>query len=615
LDSIDNSTAIFFRIVMRRCSLLEGKAIDLINHAEKLEFFGNQINQFTEGSEGKFLEIGSKLQKYLTTSGGITQKSTSITASISEDILKNGINELNWLLKEFNSYLSTSIQEIQNDKKELHKIQPHIEAIINELEGFSKIVKQLRMLGIATKIESARLGTEDQGFNALAENVDKLSSLISEKAGNISKKSIYLFSELSGTISNLAKLEKEQEEQSQIIIKNISLSLEAFKAKHDGRMQESEKISLNSESITSSINSIVMSIQFHDITRQQMDHVRLACNENAHLLKSVSQNSESDSSSELGIVYDVCKLQSIQLRNSLDEFISAVSQIVENLSLVDEGVSQILSSASDMVINHETNDKCCLALVLQEVETIRLGLQRNREIGLSLAQSINSVVSVVDDLSQYVLEIEDVGSEIEIIALNARVKAARTGSNGSALGVLSERIQKLSLDAKVQTGTTSKILGEVSKESKLLRVNVDKGSYGDENQKLVEATLKISGLVKIMIDREQNASAMIDKLKNDVHSFKNNIDSTIESIQVHEEAKHSIDPIISGIEEIINDLGQHNIKSNKNTNTHALLGKYTMHSERKIHLGFTDGWNNKIGKNSNKENNSPESFGDNVELF
>lgn len=600
---------------MRRSNLLEMDTLNLINFAEKLEQFSSHVHNFSEGSEGKFLDIGNKLQKYLSVSSGLTKKSSNIAASISEEILNKGIKQLDWLLKEFTTYLEKSIARIHIDKSELQQLRPDIDGIVAELDGFSKIVKQLRMLGIATKIESARLGTEDQGFNALAENVDKLSTLISEKVDNIYKRSNLLNSVLGGTIENFEKLESEQKEQSDVIIKNISLSIDAFRSKNDERIKKSDSISRSSENITRSINEIVTSLQFHDITRQQMDHVRTALEESSDNFRRVNLQDDLTDSSELGMIHDVCKLQSIQLRNSLDEFVSAISQIVENLSLVEEGVTQILESATEMINQRESADKCCLTSVLNEIESIRSGLVRTEEIGNNLSKSIKSVVSVVDDLSEYVLEIDDIGSEIEIIALNARVKAARTGSNGSALGVLSERIQKLSLDAKEQTVATSKILGKVSVESKNLRVNVEAGSFENENLKLIEETGKISSLVKTMIESERKSADSIDKLQGEVHSFKNEIDNAVDSIHVHDDAKNAIQPVINGIDEIIEDLNRSNIVSNKNSNTKKLLGKYTMHSERKIHLSYVEEAGTANNKSSFYGNTNKESFGDNVELF
>ena len=53
-----------------------------------------------------------------------------------------------------------------------------VSRIVGELSGivaaFAKIVKYLSMLGISTRIESARLGGDGRGFSTLADDVEKL---------------------------------------------------------------------------------------------------------------------------------------------------------------------------------------------------------------------------------------------------------------------------------------------------------------------------------------------------------------------------------------------------------------------------------------------------------
>ena len=117
--------------------MLEMDTLNLINFAEKLEQFSGRVHNFSEGSEGKFLDIGNKLQKYVSISSGLTKKSSNIAASISEEILNKGIKQLDWLLKEFTAYLEKSIKRIHIDKSELQLIRPDIDGIITELDGFS----------------------------------------------------------------------------------------------------------------------------------------------------------------------------------------------------------------------------------------------------------------------------------------------------------------------------------------------------------------------------------------------------------------------------------------------------------------------------------------------
>ena len=64
----------------------------------------------------------------------------------------------------------------------------------------------------------------------------------------------------------------------------------------------------------------------------------------------------------------------------------------------------------------------------------------------------------VGEIATFVGDIEKIGEEIKLIALNAQIKSAYTGDEGAALGVLAEAIQRLSIDAIDHTGAVSAYL-------------------------------------------------------------------------------------------------------------------------------------------------------------
>ncbi|TVM28184.1 methyl-accepting chemotaxis protein, partial [Oceanidesulfovibrio marinus] len=68
-------------------------------------------------------------------------------------------------------------------------------------------------------------------------------------------------------------------------------------------------------------------------------------------------------------------------------------------------------------------------------------------------------------------DIEEVGSEIELISLNASVKAAHTGEKGKALGVLASSIQQLSQQAGGRTESVKDIRGSIGEASNHLKSN------------------------------------------------------------------------------------------------------------------------------------------------
>ena len=590
--------------------------LDILNN--NLEETVGSINLISTNSEKDFLEIGNKLRKFSDTSNKLTNIANLAAEAVSDSILQKGISDLKEFLTEFRNYLKSSLAEIKNDKSELQKILPSIEAIYDQISGFDKIVKNLRMLGISTKIESARLGTEDQGFYALAETVDKLSGMIKEKAEAILRKSNFLIGELNKTIINLAKLEIDQNRQSDAVINQSQESINAFNLMHEERVRKTENISNISSSVSKNIYDIVTSIQIHDITRQRLEHAKSSLEDVSEKISSFQIISNIEELEEkLGFIFDICNLQSIQLKQSIEEFIEAVYVILSNLRAVGENIKSISTEAASLLNEKDDSSKSSLKSLKEELVLISNGLKKSIENGNELSNSISSVVTVVEDLSKFVLEIEELGSEIEIIALNARVKASRTGTIGSALGVISENIQKLSIDAKSQTVRSSEILDSISNESKNLRNSVETGLYKSDNNNMIIKANNVNELVAKLIDLEKSAEGYIHNLKTGVSQLNEEINSTLNGITVSDYTRTLYQKISNGLSNIINEIAKNgNLKSDRKANTKELAKKYTMHTERKIHEDFAGEPGNNSESGTNNLNNSEDnSLGDNVELF
>ena len=580
------------------------------NFVRTLSEVASEIDKITRNSENDFLKIGENLAYYLKGTNGLYETAVETAESISQKILKDGINPLSDLMNEFSSYLALSSNEFGLGIKNLGEISAKIEQIADEQSGFNKIVKHLKMLGISTKIESVRLGSDDQGFYSLAENVDKLSSQISDKSKSILDNSIQLIKTMNSTIADMRKLEAQQKEQSNAILNHTTSSIEDLKEKFHECSEKAEKISVSSQLVGRSISTLVTSIQFHDITRQQMEHVKEALEGQ---IKAISDACRDENNEELEEVMELlpyaCELQSAQVKSSVDQFYSAVEEIVINLREIENNVGAIFNESCALINEKEGKEESSLKVIKKELSVIAQSLKKNEEISANLSNSIISVVSIVDELSSKVIEIQSIGDEIEIIALNSRVKAARTGNNGSALGVLSEAIQKLSIEAKNQTVITTSLLETISESSEKLKASIESFTASDAGFNVDGINGKIMSLIESTLEIESEASRLVGRIKSTVYDLKENINKAVSELTIHEFVKETGNRMQENLNKIA-ALGSNDAAAKERSTKH-LFEKYTMHSERAIHQNFTGTGNNAM----NLLNDDNSGFDDNIELF
>jgi len=573
-----------------------------------------KIDEINRNSEKDFLKIGNQLTGFLTRTSEIHQASIEAAKSISEKILKEGIEPLTLLLKEFSGYLENSSREIGNDTGLLKEINEKIENIISEQTGFHKIVKHLKMLGVSTKIESVRLGSDDQGFYSLAENVDKLSSQISDKSKAIGDKASNLKNTMQTAVENLIKLSNDQKSQSESIINNTNHSIAELNDKYYQCSMKVNTVSKNVVSVRSNVGNLVTSIQFHDITRQQIEHVKeIIADQVTALAEFTGEGIKEEEIEALETVSDICALQSAQFEASINQFYSASENILNSLKGIESNVAMIFAESSDLLSQKGGNKSNSLQNIKNELGVVSLSLEKNELISVGLTESIAGVVKIVDELSQNVADIQEIGDEIEIIALNSRVKAARTGLNGSALGVLSEAIQNLSVEARNQSQITTGILTQISNSSEKLKSSMINVSNSDGHNEIHEIENKVKHLIESTIEIEKQAERMVETLRNNVGSLSADLNKSVNEFFVHEYVMDKGKNIISEINKIAGAYSTGmNMDSDRLARTNKYLSKYTMNSERKIHNVFTAAGDYKSNAYSQDD---IETLDDNIELF
>lgn len=579
--------------------------------AGAVQGISNKLKQSVAGSEKDIIAIGSKLQGFLQVSQNIVTHSESTIESISRDILDAGVTELNGLISDFSTTLQKAADGLGSNKDKLFTILDNVHLIVDGFQGFRRIIKQLKMLGISTKIETSRLGNDDKGFNTIADNVDRLAQLIETKVTTLEAKAKAIVGEIEKTTADLLLLEKEQRVQSKMIVDHTLSTLQLFEVKHNEYLTKTDKIKTDSAKIYSSIMRIVTSVQFHDITRQQIEHVVEALQEAEYILHTY-ETDESGLERMYGQVYDICCLQVEHVNHARDEFYSAVLDIIRQLNEISLAANDILGVAVNLLAEFD-NQGNSFGNIETDLLEILNGLMKNSEISWRLLTSTKSVIATIEELTASIQQIEEIGTEIELIALNARVRAAHTGANGASLGVLAESIQKLSVDAKKQTETSTEILAKIGTVSNFLREELD--SYSHENS--AEQVNKTHNHIKSLLANISQEGVALNKkiaiLTGMVKDLQKSIASSTSGISVHLRLKEMLDRAAEEFSEIITIIANNTqISTDKERNTGHLKKKYTMQSERMVHGRYLAA--SPVSKKSQTQQQAAD-VDSNIELF
>ena len=579
---------------------------------ERLGQLGDRLIVLNGSTEDEFLAIGARLHDFYARAGEIERMSQEVAGRIMGEDIARDMAALQDILDKISGYLGHADRETEESARTLQEILELVNNVDDPLEGFKKIIKNLHMLSIAVKIESARLGEGAAGFSTLAEDVERLSVSIRDKSAGILGEKDSLAEMIAGTLKRVTAIEATQRQNARLILDRTRESLATLTSIHDRCSGAASVVAACSSEIAASIAEVVTSLQFHDITRQQIEHVKEALDDMAALLAAPA----GDPARAAGEAADVCELQEAQLAHARDELVSAVRRVVENLREIARKESRMSDETRVMAGSADQAGSSFFAEMESGMGQVAEVLSQSAEANRGLTAAMTSVVASVGDIATFVTAIEEIGSEIELIALNSQVKAANTGDGGAALGVLAEAIQHLSGEARTRTGVVSETLRRVTAVTETLGAGIERESDSISGE--VEVLLdELKGLLASVRDTNEMLLSLLGRMDGAVQDLSADIEAATGGVSVHEATEAVTRETLADLRALVAEIRRHvpaSSSRDREARLRELAERYTMHSERKVHAAVFGG-GPAVAAPVMFGAAADDGLGDNIELF
>ena len=614
---------------------LQGEVSSANGWPDDLRALGRDLESLGKSTEGEFLAIGEKLQVFYQRAEEISKIASSVAGLMSGE-------ELGAVIEGFRNVIE-KMKGLEGESRRntgtLREVLENLAYLNHEVEGFHKTILNLRVLCVSTRIESARLEDGDSGFDALADEVGKLSLEIANLCFQLLASSESLSRLIGQTLSKVLDLEATQQTQAGIVRDKTMSSLESIVEKHGLSAGAAGEVSTRYEAISQRIGEIVSSMQFHDITRQRIEHAQQALAGFGPHERSAGQqrgfrfgwNSRrmrrEGREEDLLPAADVCGLQIAQLHHAREELVLAVNNILDNLSAIADLVAEMARETSKMAGAADETGHSFLTGVEAGFSSVTSNLNTYGETGHELSLAMGSVGGMLEEMSAHAGNMEAIGEKIKMIALNATVKACRIGDEGATLAVLAEAIHQLSVETRRRTENASEALHSITLASQSLcsAVNADGTDKGGE---LASVGGELRTQLQILQNVNQGIVSLLTHMNLDGCSLCEDIRKTVGEVGVHRRVDRVIGNVVSDLEEIVDFLrskGAAEGRADSAERMQILEAAYTMQGEREVHRqtkphGVTVNPLTAIGEENEKPDGGPDKadeadLGDNVELF
>lgn len=621
--------------ILRKIPFLRKSAIP-----EDLELHTAVLRRMIGSTEQEFLMIGEKLEEFHRRANDIS----GWASDVAEKITGPEMNDVRAGFESMSSLVDRLSGDMQSEKESIRLILSHFKGLGQPLSEFEKVVRILNVLCNFIKIEIAHLELSDTSFYKLAQDVRQMAQVIGNKITSLSDQAAAAVPALQKNDALIEESNARQQQQSRQILESVGASLRSISAKHDESILTIQEIRDTWKHLSDHIGEVVLSLQFHDITRQRVEHVVEALEELPRKVRELT--AEKRAARKRGtnvlprfglrrreLVAHTFELQAAQLQSARQDMTEAVERIFTNLRLVVRDAAVI--SEKIYVAAGRTNDRTSESFIIgleKGIDTLAGSADEMIRIRKNLAQAMSVMSQTAEGMSVFAKDMQVIGVEMQRLALNARVHAAHLGDEGATLGVLADSIHQMSQDTTSKVSNVTVHLQAVVENAANLAGLADaRGAEGESGQDNIRAQfLGLSAPLKKM-------EAAIDTQLAHVEEFGKKLSSDIEallaSVQMHISVGADMEKVESYLRAAAGRLSiglKEDLSQQKARMLADLSTRYTMQRERKTHSASVGASAVKpkpaIGVAPRTEETKPAAIeaaekpaesdlGDNVELF
>jgi len=217
-------------------------------------------------------EIIERLSRFVDSSA---QETNELIAASEARIAQNRA-----LIEQLDSYIAQRVEDAEEDQKRIDLVVAEARSLIKLVDLIKSISGQTNLLALNAAIEAARAGEAGRGFAVVADEVRKLSAETDKAVGQINKGIKDVATSIEQQFQE--KLTHHNVQAEREALEGFSSQLNALGKNYQEMTQHDAEVMAevrgSSQRLSSMFMDALASVQFQDVTRQQIEQVIDALN-------------------------------------------------------------------------------------------------------------------------------------------------------------------------------------------------------------------------------------------------------------------------------------------------------------------------------------------------
>jgi methyl-accepting chemotaxis protein len=413
--------------------------------AARIRALSEELMRTVEAAEPRFLDLGGRLQNLYAHADGMVKRTRRAAAAAGGDGETGLPARLDAMVRDALADLAERRESIGTRLGEAMGSVERLGRLVDICAGMGKTGMSLNVIGLNIAVESSRTAASGEMFSAFVEEIRGLSGRVSgisetirESGDRTRRDQIAAHRKIRAGLDALSRMVVEAETI-------VNGSLEQVRELMARSRRVLERSTDRSREIGRIAGEVVVAIQFHDITRQKVEHVAAALGDAIGLLERPGEPMPT----VRGRVHRLLSLQGNQLRQVVDDIHAARRRAAEAFGNLESLVGELVADAALLDVRGGAEDR--LDRHRQGLEEglrrLRNLLERGRDLDREIRRIAEEGAEAASGLSEHIDRVRAISFDLHLKALNAVVKSARLFEEGRALEVLAQEVSKLSVQS------------------------------------------------------------------------------------------------------------------------------------------------------------------------
>jgi hypothetical protein len=547
-----------------------------------------ELENLNRSTERDFLAVGEKLMEFRLAARQIASDMAAVTELISGEQGRNVSHALTRMLEH-----SREIDaRIEQSGQALGQVRDLSRRIRVAFSGLPHTVSVFRTLCTLTRIETARLGGTGADLGHLTAEVGPLSESIQTSGEGVLEASHGLDQDVQSAIRSGADLQVTQLKELPALIAGVMDGLQSFEERRKWAVESSDRQAAQYAAVCQAMDDLVGSIQFHDITRQQIEHVIEALQRVCSEVESRGGSLDSPA----GDARVVLTLQSMHLSEAAKIFAASIERMERDLAGIaarvestPEASRALLGISGEGASDSVSRDRQDSFFVKMEGQfsAILSMLGSCTAAQVEMESTAGRLDATIRRMRDSIAEIRGIEIRIQRISTNASVRATHLGASGVALNVIAEVMQRLALDSNKNTEEVAGTLDAMSDAAGRVSGRAGNGTSGEQSTHYV-----VDEMRNTVGELHSSSESSVSRV-NEIVALGARLAADIGAVRSGFSAREMFAETVRRVRGELEELGaQAAAEADGATATHSLEDysrNYTMQREREVHHAVATG--------------------------